>query len=305
MDLTLKQIIEKVDDIHIQVNKLDIVMNFNKIKAYLLELKNLEKQIGAVYMKVSNISHICCNKKNTCIDVKNTNETYSDNDWTYLNRINTPYSLSKNIANNIAINVKIVKNINEIPNTPLYWVSELNQFAFHINGVILRGNIGNIYNQTHIKSNVSTNQTIICNHRNECKNLQMDKVCKFYHDPIELLRALDEKIITKETFIKYKSLSRNFINTSWLYTDLPHHKKNIMMRHFGSKNTLKHEFDLMKISNSKINEMLIDNYRQQTIHDLLVILGLNQCGLLKEYPDLNMHIGFYDNDNTFSVLGDE
>ena len=42
-------------------------MNFNKIKAYLLELKNLEKQIGAVYMKVSNISHICCNKKNTCI----------------------------------------------------------------------------------------------------------------------------------------------------------------------------------------------------------------------------------------------
>ena len=63
MDLTLKQIIEKVDDIHIQVNKLDIVMNFNKIKAYLLELKNLEKQIGAVYMKVSNISHICCNKK--------------------------------------------------------------------------------------------------------------------------------------------------------------------------------------------------------------------------------------------------
>lgn len=305
MDLTLKQIIEKVDDIHIQVNKLDIVMNFNKIKAYLLELKNLEKQIGAVYMKVSNISHICCNKKNTCIDVKNTNETYSDNDWTYLNRINTPYSLSKNIANNIAINVKIVKNINEIPNTPLYWVSELNQFAFHINGVILRGNIGNIYNQTHIKSNVSTNQTIICNHRNECKNLQMDKVCKFYHDPIELLSALDEKIITKETFIKYKSLSRNFINTSWLYTDLPHHKKNIMMRHFGSKNTLKHEFDLMKISNSKINEMLIDNYRQQTIHDLLVILGLNQCGLLKEYPDLDMRIGFYDNDNTFSVLGDE
>ena len=305
MDLTLKQIIEKVDDIHIQVNKLDIVMNFNKIKAYLLELKNLEKQIGAVYMKVSNISHICCNKKNTCIDVKNTNETYSDNDWTYLNRSNTPYSLSKNIANNIAINVKIVKNINEIPNTPLYWVSELNQFAFHINGVILRGNIGNIYNQTHIKSNISTNQTIICNHRNECKNLQMDKVCKFYHDPIELLSALDEKIITKETFIKYKSLSRNFINTSWLYTDLPHHKKNIMMRHFGSKNTLKHEFDLMKISNSKINEMLIDNYRQQTIHDLLVILGLNQCGLLKEYPDLDMRIGFYDNDNTFSVLGDE
>jgi hypothetical protein len=303
MDLTLKQIIEKVDDIHFQVNKLDIVINFIKIKAYLSELKNLEKQIGSVYMKVANISQICCNKNNSCTDTKN--ETYSDNDWTYLNRSITPYSLSKNIANNIDINVTIVKNINEIPNTPLYWVSEINQFAFHINGVILRGNIGNIYNQTHIKSNVSTNQTIICRHHNDCKNLQMNKLCKFYHDPNELLNALDKKIITKETFIKYKSLSRNFINTSWLYTDLPHTKKNIMMRHFGSKNTLKHEFDLMKISNSKINEILIDNYRQQTIHDLLVIMGLNQCGLLKEYPDLDMNIGYYDNNNTFSVLGNE
>lgn len=303
MDLTLRQIIEKVDDIHAQINKLDIVMNFNKIKAYLLELKNLEKQIGVVYIKVANISHICCNKNTTCIDTKKL--TYSDNEWVYLNRSITTYSISKNIANNIAVNVKIVKNISEIPNTPLYWVSELNQFAFHINGVILRGNIGNIYNQTHIKNNVSTNQTIICKHRNNCKNLQMDKICKFYHDPIELLSALNEKIITTETFIKYKSLYRNFINTSWLYTDLPHIKKNIMMRHFGSKNTLKHEFDLMKISNSKINEIMIDNYRQQTIHDLLVIMGLNQCGLLKEYPDLNIQTGFYDNNNTFSILNNE
>ena len=83
---------------------------------------------------------------------------------------------------------------------------------------------------------------------------------------------------------------------------MPYNKKNNMIRHFGSKNTLKHEFDLMKIDNNNINQNIINNYKHQTMHDLLVVLGLNQCGLLKEYPDLDIETSFYDSKNSFSVL---
>lgn len=305
MDLTLKQIIEKIDNIHYEIDKLDISTNYIKIKSYIIELQNLEKQIGILFMKVSNVINICSNK-NSLIKLDK-QERSNTSDWTYLNRIVSKYIPSKTIANNIDINVKIVKNIDEIPNVPIYWVENINQFAVHINGVILRGNIGNIYTKKHIQKNVDVNQTIICRNGNACKNLTEEKngivkLCKFYHDPMDLLEAFKEKKISLETFTKYKILTRNYINTSWIYTELQHHNKNIMMRHFGSKNTLKHELELMKIDNSNINKIIIDNYRQQTMHDILVIMGLNQCGLLKEYPDLNMRTGFYDNKNSFSLL---
>jgi len=262
MDLTLNQLIQKVNKIHSEINKLDADSNRDRLNTCIYDLQNLERQIGVVYMKVSNI---LANKNNI---------------------IKQEIVSCKNVAHDIPINVKIVNDVSEIPNNPIYWVSNINQFAFHINGVIMRGNIGNIYNQRHIKKNIHVNQTIICKQHNKCKNLIYEKnICKFYHDPVELLELLGTGQITDETFKIYKNRNRNFINTSWLYTDLPCNKKNTMMRHFGSKNVLNHEFDLMKIDNSKINENIIDNYKQQTMHDILVIMGLNQCDLLKKYPE--------------------
>ena len=52
-----------------------------------------------------------------------------------------------------------------------------------------------------------------------------------------------------------------------------------MMRHFGSKNTLKNEIDLMLLNNDITNKHIINNFKQQTIHDLLVVLGLNNHNL--------------------------
>jgi hypothetical protein len=62
------------------------------------------------------------------------------------------------------------------------------------------------------------------------------------------------------------------------------------MRHFGSRNTLNYECDMIKFNNitnnqKKSNDILNDipsikNFKQQCMHDILVIMGLNQVGLI-------------------------
>lgn len=305
MDLTLKQIIEQTDNIHTQVNQLNGAVNYIQMKNCITELKNILKQVHIVGVKVSNVYNICNNKQKTNTHTYSHKEEISktlNNDWTYLNRKVTSSSPSKKLTYDIPVNVKIVKSIEEIPNTPLYWVADINQYAIHVNGVLLRGNIGNIYNKNHIKKNKIVHQIAICKHKNSCRSILNSEICKFYHDPIELMQLVKCKKMNIDTFNKYKNLHRNFLNTSWIYTELPRNNSNNLMRHFGSRNTLKHEFDLMKINNERINESNIDNFRQQCMHDILVVMGLNQYGLLKEYPDLNMRKPYHDNANPFATL---
>lgn len=296
---------ERTDSIHTQVDSLDESNNCIQMKNCLRELHNMVRQINIVNRKVSNIYNICYNKQ------KSNTHKYSKqddvppalpNDWVYLNRNITTNTTSKPLTSDIPINVKIVDNINNVPNTPLYWVSNINQYVIHINGVIFRGNIGNIYNKNHIKKNKIAHQIAICKHGNSCQTVLNSSICKFYHDPIELLKLVKTKKITRDTFNEYKKLRRNFLNTSWIYTELPHSTGNNLMRQFGSRNTLKHEFDLIKINNINANEITIDNFRHQCMHDFLIVMGLNQYGLLKEYPDLTMRKPFYDNANPFATI---
>ena len=244
-------------------------------------IKGVHDNINHIKLKLSNKK----NKKN-----KSYSELYKiHNELKKLQQeilnilpINSTYikSSNKNIIDNLPINVNIVNDINDIPDNPLYWVSNINQFAISINGVIFRGNIGNIYNKHHIHNNENIKQTIICKFHNECPNLINNKICKFYHDPYEILDLLNFGEITKELFDKYKNLHRNFINTSWIYTDNQKNKKNINMRHFGSKDSLSNDFDLMKLNNSKSVTTHINNYKHQTIHDILTIIGLNHYNKL-------------------------
>jgi hypothetical protein len=295
MDLTLTQIVTKIDHIYTQIKKTN-QCNTREINEKLSELLELEQHVRFVYMKASNISNICNNK--LLINDKQQNSWYSDHIM-----LTTPHTY-KDIAHNITIPTKQVNDISDVPNTQLYWVKNINQFAIRINGVLFRGNIGNIYNQSHIKKNKPTNQTIICCNANKCKYMLAGKLCQFYHDPSDLLILLKTSKISEETYNIYKSHTRNFMNTSWIYTDLQNASNNIMMRHFGSKNTLKHEFDLIKINNSNVNKTIINNYRHQTMHDILVVLGINQCGLIKDYPDLSSRNLFYDKTNSYSVLSE-
>ena len=270
MDLTLTEIINKSDAIYLKV----LNLNFDKINKYLSKLSYLYNYVNNVSIKVHNIYNIC---NNTIINKIKKNKKH---DLLFLDKSDDV--INRNLTNDISINVKCVDNIDEIPNTTIYWVKNINQFAVKINNTILRGNVGNIYTNANIKNTDDVNQTVICRHKNNCDKLKIDtQICKFYHDPLELLELVNTNKMTLKTFNLYKNLTRNFINTSWLYTEKQFNKKNTMLRHFGSKNTLKNEIDLIKIDDSYQKKTIIDNYNQQVIHDLLVIIGLKQCSLLR------------------------
>lgn len=274
LHLTLNQVNKKICEIYDQFEENNDLHNN---KQYILELHQLEQSIEKIYNKISNIKQICTNKYIS----KRYNE--SDNKKKKLwNPVSILYE-THDIAKNVKVHTKTVDNIYEMRKCDLYWVKNINQFAININGVIFRGNVGNIYNKDTIQSNSNVNQTIICKNKNKCKTLLNGKVCKFYHDPLDLVCLLHKKEITQEIFDLYKSQNRNFINTTWLYTDLPFNKKNINMRHFGSQELLSNEFELLKINNPNIKKHMIDNYQHQTMHDMLVILGLHGNELIDSY----------------------
>ena len=277
MDLTLKQIIDRTDEIHRQVDRLD---NSSNIYELIKDLDLMFRQLKSVGSKVSNIYNICNNKHKTITrEYKKEEKTKPDENWTCINRQINSYTTHGNLTKNIKINVKIISDIGEIPNMPLYWVSNINQFAIQLNGVIFRGNIGNIYNSNDIKmdTKLENNQIVICKYGSNCKNIADGKICKFFHDPLDLLQLVNAGKMTAELYNIYKEKIRNFVNTSWIYTEFPNNYNNSSMRHFGSRNVLHHELDLMKLNN---NYKEIDNFRHQCIHDILVVMGLNQYGLV-------------------------
>ena len=290
MDLTLKQIIKKVDLISCNVSKLNNIINQNEIKKYLIELNNILNQVQIVSAKTLNIYNIC---KNTYMiptlihSLKLNNDTNnSDQIFKQFPNDNSANTIYKQLTHDIPIYVKIVDNIKDIPFTPLYWVNQTNQFAININGVILRGSVGNIYDKTYIQSNKIINQVVICKKNNLCQNVLNNEICKFYHDPEDLLKLVNLNKMSIELFNKYKTLNRNYLNTDWIYTN----RYNNSMRHFGSRNTLNYECDMIKFNNitnnqKKSNDILNDipsikNFKQQCMHDILVIMGLNQVGLI-------------------------
>ena len=114
--------------------------------------------------------------------------------------LNKKLSTSRLLAHEISTNVRIVDNINEVPNIPLYWVSNIGQYAIQVNGVLFRGNIGNIYNKTNSRTDKSTNQTVICKYGNKCKNILDESGCVFYHDQLDLLLLYDNNQISQEFF---------------------------------------------------------------------------------------------------------
>lgn len=171
-----------------------------------------------------------------------------------------------------------VDDIQSIPISSLYYVKNINQYAININGVVLYGNICNIYNKLDIQKNKHI-RTDLCKYKDKCITLLSGKICKFYHDHVDILKLYKENIIDSSIYNIYIQLDRNFINTSWLYTDSILSKKNIHMRHLKSKNSLELKHILMKFNSTDIlNE--ISTYKYQIIHDILVVLVLNDVILM-------------------------
>jgi hypothetical protein len=313
MDLTLKQLIEKVDSIH---RDLDRLYEAPQLKQNLTELKQLAYATQFVHNKILNIYEIYNNKykiaklrhRGVLNHINQTNIGKTNIGKT--NVIGMP------LAPNIATDAKIINSIKELPNTPMYWVADIEQYAFKINGVIFRGNIGNIYNKNDIvkstqltkNDNKKITQMTICKYKNKCRTVLNGGLCEFYHDPIELMDLVEEKLLTYKVYKMYLKMHRNFSNTSWIHTTTPQHKHNVSFRHFGSRDILKHELDLIKFEPSQADVMGIDNFRQQCMHDILVIMGLKEHALLPDVDSItNMQPRqlakkYNDTENPFSSL---
>jgi len=143
---------------------------------------------------------------------------------------------------------------------------ETNQYCCSIDGIELRGNIGNIYDRNILKNDkIKAHQVSICKMGNKCHKILKEKYCKFYHDPADLLILKNIGTISEKYYENIKKKNRNFSNTSWIYTTFGNHHN---MRSFGSKSTLKNDIDNLKIRNTL--EIEIKNFEQQLMHDILI-----------------------------------
>lgn len=163
----------------------------------------------------------------------------------------------------VSLPVQVVKELNEIPVSQLYYVTDIKQFAINVNGVNIRGSLGNIVQY-------QTENSARCEYGTECKSFAKDTECPYYHDP--------------EDFIKHKKpvpdKVRNFTVGSWLYSQNKN-PRTYFTRHIGSRDSLQHDLDTLK-KVQYIEE--IANREGQLIHDLLIYMILNSKGLLERYP---------------------
>lgn len=145
--------------------------------------------------------------------------------------------------------------------------AELNRHSIKIGSSIIHGEIGNIY----YTRRTPRQQTIECKFGNECLQIQKEKKCKFYHEPSELLKLVKNKVISQQFYEETIKCTRNFENTSWMYTS---NGNRPYMRQFGSKIRLK--YDLTMLFSRPTKTLEINTFKAQLAHDILLFLELEK-----------------------------
>lgn len=294
MNKTLQDFLESADEIHNEIIKSEY-LNVRKTKNQLYELESYIKQIQTISHRMAKIYNTCKNKLENgfvihrSVKLNNIDPFPKKDNW--VNMINIPNNNSKSLVPGIDINIKNINEIDEIPNTPLYWIKSTNQFAFRINGVLLRGNIGNIFtNSNNISSLYHVEK---CKHKNKCIFLLSGKKCKFYHDPLDLYNLYKSGKISEDILNIYKCIYKNFTSSSWIYTDDIPKRKNKMMRFVGNRNSLKNELSMSNL----IEKNWSENFQSQVMHDFLVLMAINQKNLLSDYPKVKFVSEDYKGNN--------
>ena len=280
MDKSLGEILEITNIIHNNIleNKSSITLNeyinhLKQLQTFIRHIRFIANRIEQIYYSCS--KEIYSNLQNINIKVLSNKQKsrIGTNNWNkdIMGKNNT--NDKKTIISNIKTKVKYVDNINDIPNTQIYWIKDLQQFAIRINDVIIRGNLGNIYGSYNTSHNISKRNSFLsmindskinqCSYGSQCEKLKNNK-CEFYHDPIDLLKigkSIDTPII------------RNFTSLSWIYTHY-NNKKNKYMRHIGSKDSLL--LDINKLKRNKRNyEIETNKINNQCMHDILTLIVIN------------------------------
>lgn len=124
----------------------------------------------------------------------------------------------------------------------MYYVAPADHFAIKLCGVMLHGNIGEIY--TNERNPVKIKE---CKFGADCNKDN----CEYYHDPL---------------FSEGKKDIRNYIAGSFLYSPLTGFKpKSIGSRKIGSRSTIESDIN-------RLDEYDIKLHRDQVMHDLLCCL---------------------------------
>lgn len=187
----------------------------------------------------------------------------SENDCAILRVLYPLKEESKELIDGIILPVRIVQKAADIPVAPIYYIRELKQYAININGVVIKGNLGNIVEY-------QTKYSARCDYGIECKSFITGKPCNYYHEPNDYIKLN----------LPIPDIIRNFTIGSFIYSRNLR-CKTYFTRHVGSYDTL--AVDLQNLRKIQYREE-ISNREGQLIHDLLIYMILHSKGLLERYP---------------------
>lgn len=202
----------------------------NKLQAYMTSLEVQMREIQAVSYRIYQMYQA----SSRLVDFEPGETFPDDHEWAR--------AINPLIDNIPAV---CVDTLNDVPNTPLTWVRNIRQFAFQVEGVYFRGNVGSICFKRARKHSIDK-----CPRGNNCINLlHPDTICDKWHDPLDIAELPNHMAIMDKMGDR---LIRNFINTSWLYTGNP---KSLFTRTCCSKD------DDIQVS---------EIFSSQVMHDCLI-----------------------------------
>lgn len=135
----------------------------------------------------------------------------------------------RELAPGISVSTVAVPNEDFVPDTPLYYLRSTGEFAVKISGSVIRGKIGDID---------PSGRVAMCNHADACTKSK----CSWNHQVGDVWSP-----------------------GNFLYTREPLQKKNLHMRHIGSRTDLKIEIQAATRAEREMRA-------RQTAHDLLIQL---------------------------------
>lgn len=149
---------------------------------------------------------------------------------------------TKDVAPGIALPVITVATEDFIPDTPLYYVRSTEEFACRINGTVIRGRILDFSTGA---SSVKCRRGMTCT----------APLCPWGHS-------------TASTDDGQPRALKTWSPGNWLFTANALEKKNLHMRHIGSRSTLQADI-------AQATRVELADRAQQTAHDLLVMLAID------------------------------
>ncbi len=283
MDRSLRSFLQQADDVHDYLEKFCVALSADQIEAKVIELQSAIKTIQSVAYQLANVSNIAnrvvlrkrrarkatmaevVQNSNLC-QLQNQSKKYID-PYPLDTDVGTLRSLnpveSKEIIKGVNLPVHVVETLKDIPASHMYYVKELKQFAVNVEGIVIRGNLGNIVEY-------QTEQSAECEYGVNCKCFTGSTQCPYYHDPTDYLHHK----------LPVPDHTRNFTIGSWIYSKKKT-PKTYFTRHLGSKDRM--IYDLNTLKSVQYREE-ISNREGQLVHDLLVYMILNARGLLEAHP---------------------